>query len=390
MNRHRVRILLIEDDEDYHILIREMLSAVKSSRYRVTWASTYDEGLREIKEGEHDVCLLDYRLGGRDGLEFLREMGGPECRYPVIFLTGAGDYELDLEAMKAGVSDYLDKSEINPYLLERSIRYAMERRRAEDALRKAYEEMEGRVEERTAQLASANEELKRNAEKIALFAYSVSHDLKSPAMAVHGLARNLHERYAQMPEEKVRAYCERIMKATEHLVALVENINLYIRTRETPVSMERIPLKEMIRIVRSEFSSQMAARGIRWIEPQWDPEILGDRLSVIRIFRNLVDNALKYGGDSLREIEIGYREDRDFHLIFVRDDGVGLKEEDAERVFGLFVRRTPSREVEGAGLGLAIVREIARLHKGNAWNEPNREKGMTFYVSLSKNLSLPC
>ena len=115
-------------------------------------------------------------------------------------------------------------------------------------------------------------------------------------------------------------------------------------------------------------------------------KIKADRLSMIRTFRNFVDNAFKYGGDTLNEIRIGYEESDEFHTFSVSDDGAGMSGRDYEGIFGLFRRDETSKTIEGAGLGLAIVREIAERHGGKVWAEPGEQKGITFYISISKNL----
>lgn len=128
-----LRILLVEDDEDDYLLAREALTEVYGRDYRLEWAATYDDGREAIFRGDHDVCLLDYRLGARDGIDLLREAVDGGCRAPIVLLTGQGDREVDLEAMRAGAADYLIKGEVSGALLERSIRYALERKRAAEA-----------------------------------------------------------------------------------------------------------------------------------------------------------------------------------------------------------------------------------------------------------------
>ena len=100
-----------------------------------------------------------------------------------------------------------------------------------------------------------------------------------------------------------------------------------------------------------------------------------------------MDNALKYGGNSLNEIEIGYEETYESHILFVRDDGVGLRPEEFKDIFGLFKREKTSSGIQGTGLGLAIVKEIAEQHQGEVWAKQGLQKGITFYLSIAKSLS---
>lgn len=273
------------------------------------------------------------------------------------------------------------------------------RKRAEEALRRAHNELDGRVKERTAELEKANEELRReigerkrveealrqSTEKLKLFAYSVMHDLKSPAVGTYGLTKLLSKQYGDMFDEKGRKYCEQILKASEHIAELVEKINIFIATKEAPLAIETIRIKELVRTVRDEFSVQLGIREVEWQEPERDIKIRADRLCILRALRNLVDNALKYGGEQLREIRITCEESDDCHILSVSDDGRGIKQEDSREIFELFRRNETSKGTEGTGLGLAIVREIAEQHGGKVWMKSTNDRGATFYISISKS-----
>jgi len=139
MNNNAIKILLVDDDEDDYVMTRDLLSEIEDLRYKLQWVETFDDAVEIIDRKDHDVYLLDYRLGERTGLELLRRAIEHNCKAPIIMLTGQGDKELDLQAMKSGASDYLVKGQINALLLERSIRYAIERKRSEeDIYRMAY------------------------------------------------------------------------------------------------------------------------------------------------------------------------------------------------------------------------------------------------------------
>lgn len=230
------------------------------------------------------------------------------------------------------------------------------------------------------------EALRRSSEKIKLFAYSVSHDLKSPAVAVYGLARLLHQHYGDALDERGGKLCDQIKAAAQQIALLAERISHYITSKETPLAIETVNLREILDTVREEFSLRFQVRGITWTEPQSNPQLRADRLCLVRILRNLVDNALKYGGDKLSRITVGYAESERFHEVSVHDDGVGLRGQDPEKIFQLFQRHESSKGIAGAGLGLAIVREMAERHGGKAWSAPGQETGTTFFVSFSKQL----
>ena len=125
-----VRVLLVEDDEEDYLITRDMLAAQERARFTLEWCSEYGAALQAIARQEHDVYLVDYRLGARTGLDLVRDGFASRPLAPVIILTGQSDYEIDLEATALGVTDYLVKQELDPAGLERSIRYAISHQRA--------------------------------------------------------------------------------------------------------------------------------------------------------------------------------------------------------------------------------------------------------------------
>jgi signal transduction histidine kinase len=107
-------------------------------------------------------------------------------------------------------------------------------------------------------------------------------------------------------------------------------------------------------------------------------------LSLLRALRNVVDNALKYGGDGLSKIAIMHKETGEHHIISVQDNGIGLQEEDSQKIFGLFFRGKTLKTIDGTGMGLAIVKEITEQHGGDVWVESDHNKGLTISMSFSK------
>jgi diguanylate cyclase (GGDEF)-like protein/PAS domain S-box-containing protein len=146
MDTQPIRVLLVDDDEDDYVMTRDMLAELGRGAFSLNWVSSYEEARAAVGRGEHDVYLLDYRLGERSGLDLLRETGGEGRGAPMILLTGQGGDDVDAEAMKAGAADYLIKGRLDAPLLGRSIRYAVERARASRALRESEERYHRLVE----------------------------------------------------------------------------------------------------------------------------------------------------------------------------------------------------------------------------------------------------
>ncbi len=136
-SKNSLNLLIVEDDEDDFLLTRDLLAEIHTFDFKTHWAASYPAAKKAIAENDFDVCLVDYQLGEHTGLEFLREASAEGFRAPLILLTGQTDHAIDLEAMNAGAADYLVKGKTEPALLERAIRYALERRRSQNALEEA-------------------------------------------------------------------------------------------------------------------------------------------------------------------------------------------------------------------------------------------------------------
>ncbi|MBN2533247.1 MAG: EAL domain-containing protein [Spirochaetales bacterium] len=134
MEKPKISILLIDDDEDEYIIVKDLFAEI-SNNYEIHWVSSFDTGLKEIMKDDYDVCLLDFRLGPHTGIDLLKEAAVNSCTMPIVFLTGQGDRETDITAMKTGASDYLDKGRMDANTLERTVRYCLERKKAAERIK---------------------------------------------------------------------------------------------------------------------------------------------------------------------------------------------------------------------------------------------------------------
>lgn len=280
------------------------------------------------------------------------------------------------------------------------IRNISKRKRAEEEVRRYQTHLEELVESRTKALSEANEHLRNeiierrkaeqslqeSADKLKFFAYSVIHDLKSPSIGIYGLTRRLHDCYGEVLDTRGKLYCDQILKGTEHVADLIDKINTYIATKETPLVIESIDTKQVFASLKEEFAERLERNRINWVEPEAGFEIRADRMCIVRVLRNFIDNSLKYGGDRLKEVRLDCSESKKFFILSVSDDGGTLESEDLDRIFELFQRTASSRGVAGSGLGLAIAKEIAERHQGLVWVEQEAESGKTFSISISKLL----
>jgi signal transduction histidine kinase len=235
------------------------------------------------------------------------------------------------------------------------------------------------------ELQEKTEELQKGHDELKFFAYSVMHDLKSLAVGIYGFSNKLHKCINRL-DSRGKMYCDQIMRLAKHIASLVENINIFIKTREVPLTVERVSVKEILAMLCGEFSPQLEVRNITWHEPEQIPLIQADRISLFRIFRNLIDNALKYGGEKLSKISVSYSQTTNAHLFVFSDDGTGIPRDDQENVFEMFSRTETSKGTPGSGMGLAIVKEIVEKHGGEVSVESVPNKGTSFYLTFPNEL----
>ncbi|HUI90710.1 MAG TPA: SpoIIE family protein phosphatase [Chitinivibrionales bacterium] len=154
-----VRVCLVDDDEDYYIITSDLLREITSFSFKITWFNTFEKALVGLDHPDFDVFVFDYWLGAKTGLDLLRAVIAKNIRIPVIMLTGHGDREIDMEAMKVGAADYLVKGKIDAATLERSIRYAIEHAKVLEELRASRDSLRKTSLELEKALAGINEEL---------------------------------------------------------------------------------------------------------------------------------------------------------------------------------------------------------------------------------------
>lgn len=134
LKHKNARILIVDDDEDDFIITSDYIRSIPGNTFTITWCPSYNEGVNKLLEGGHDLFFVDYRLGAKSGVDFLKEARENNCDNPIILLTGKGNYAVDLQAMELGAIDYLVKTELTVEKMERCIRYAMERAATMQAL----------------------------------------------------------------------------------------------------------------------------------------------------------------------------------------------------------------------------------------------------------------
>jgi signal transduction histidine kinase len=371
-----LRIGLVEDNAGDARLIQEMLREPPVTQFRLTHSTRMDQLLESLDREPIEVLLLDLGLPDSQGMDTFHRINDRAPELPIVIFSGADDEQLASIAVSSGAQDYLVKGRINSFLLKRAIRYAMERKRAEEEIRTLNRELERRVAERTAQLLRANKELEA-------FSYSVSHDLRAPLRHIEGYVAMLQRATVGILPEKAEHYLDTINASSVQMGNLIDNLLAFSRMSVEQMTEGHVDLAILVEEVVLGLQTATGDRDITWkIGPL--PTVIGDLPMLRQVLANLVGNAVKYSKKrDHAEIEIGVGGEEDGRcILFVRDNGAGFNMRYYEKLFGVFHRLHSPDDFEGTGIGLATVRRIVDRHGGRTWAKGVVDEGATFYFTL--------
>ncbi|MEH1942110.1 MAG: CHASE3 domain-containing protein [Nostoc sp.] len=250
-----------------------------------------------------------------------------------------------------------------------------ERTKAESEILRLNVQLEQRVAERTAQLEATNKEMEA-------FSYSVSHDLRAPLRSIDGFSQALLEDYADKLDVLGQNYLQRVRAATQRMAQLIDDLLNLSRLTRSEMRWEEVDLSALAEAIATELQKTEPERQVEFaIAPGLVTN--GDAHLLRIVLENLLGNAWKFTGKHQRaRIEFGVLQQDDTHVYFVRDDGTGFDMAYIDKLFGAFQRLHAMTEFEGTGIGLATVQRIVHRHGGRVWAESAVEQGATFYFTL--------
>lgn len=154
-----LKILHVDDYEADFLIMRRLLAGISNLSIEIEWSETYKQALQILPKNQHHICLLDYSLEHKDGLELMQEAQKKGCTMPFIMLTGKGNEKVDMTAMQSGAAFYVDKNNLDAYNLERAIRYSLNHALLLQEVKEFNETLEQRVADRTQLLLEAKKQL---------------------------------------------------------------------------------------------------------------------------------------------------------------------------------------------------------------------------------------
>ncbi|MCZ3364817.1 ATP-binding protein [Methanobacterium veterum] len=287
-----------------------------------------------------------------------------------------------------------------------------ERKEIEYALGEAKNELESKVKRRTRELKEANgrlqkeleerkitenklkksqknlksliEELKRSNEELQQFAYVSSHDLQEPLRTITSFTQLIERRYKDKLDSDADEFIEYIVDAAKRMQTLINDLLNYSRVATRGKEFELTNTEEIIENTKSNLYASIKENSAQ-ITHENLPKIMADKRQMIQLFQNLIGNAIKFKKpDEPPKIHIKARKDknRNEHVFSVRDNGIGMDQQYAERIFIIFQRLHTQDEYEGTGIGLAVSKRIVERHGGHIWVESEPSTGSTFYFTI--------
>jgi two-component system cell cycle sensor histidine kinase/response regulator CckA len=382
LTKPETRVLLVDDSEDSYILTRAHLNDVRERKFRIDWVSSYAAGLEAIRQRVHDVYLVDYRLGSESGLDLIREAIAAGCTAPLILMTAEGSTKVDMEALEAGAADYLDKSELNPRTLERMIRHALDRKRAEARVRQ--------LEEQYAH--------SQKMEAVGKLAGGIAHDFNNILTAIQGHAQFVLEDVGE--DHPLAIEVREIARAADRAASLTHQLLAFsrkqvLRPRALDVNVVVGAVERMLRRVIGENIRLVTQLDAALASVIADPHQLEQ--VVVHLGVNARDAMPNGGTLTIRTRNLTADDDfvqrhpdigvGDYVLLSVTDTGHGMDRETLAQAFDPFF--TTKGVGKGSGLGLSSVYGIVKQSGGTVWGESEVGVGTGFFLCLPQTPDEP-
>ncbi len=363
------RILIVEDDEDDFILTSDHLHQLDKYSFSIDWVTNRNDALAELEQNQHDICLMDYRLGQHTGIDVLNEAKKRGSNVPIIMLTGQSDDELDQAALDAGAVDYLVKGDISNARFARAIRYAIARQELQHARQENID------------AATKNQSKDR-------FLAHLSHELRTPLTSVLGYTELLLNSDKAKDAKKELST---ILNNGKHLLSLLNDILDLSKISAGKLQLAPTPivLSSFIADVLTLMQIPATEKGLALKFESSDkvPQVIDADITRLRqVLINLIFNAIKFTseGEVVISIEYDALRSQDKIQFDVVDTGVGIPENKIHTIFQPFqqIEDMVSRKEQGAGLGLAICNELIRLMDGKISVSSKVGRGSCFSVVL--------
>lgn len=372
---NNVRVLILDGDKTGFSLVESVFQKISGYNSHLEWTPDYQTAIHCLREKRHDLCLISGNLQGGTGSDFLQEALPINPQVPFILLTDS-DSHLYQKAMALGASDCLEKNRLDAFILERSLRFALEQAKIQSELKVARQQAE-----------KANK-IKGD------FLAGISHEIRTPMNGIIGMSELLLGTSVSRQQKK---YLEYIRQSANSLVGLINNLLDSSKMEAGKLEIESIhfKLRDFIEHTLFMFLEQGKAKSldIIWeISPSSPDLLIGDPFRVRQILNNLVGNAIKYTNEGKITVHVEPVSSKDadaaaaeIELHFsVSDTGIGISRDKLHVIFESYQQshESDSRVYGGTGLGLTICKQLVELMGGRIWVESREGLGSTFHFTV--------
>jgi signal transduction histidine kinase len=387
-------VLIVDDNPGNLFTLRTLLEL---NNFTVETASSGEEALKIVLKKDCSLIILDVQMPGMDGFEVAEAVSGlsKSKDIPIIFLSavniekrfiskgyasGAIDYmtkpfDADILVLKVKTLYRLSKQTTELKLMQQSLLTEIEtRKKAEALLFQSHELLEQKVKERTLELDTTNSALTARNEELQQYAYLASHDLQEPLRKISTYSSMLYDKFNSKETAEIQVL-EKIMKAADRMRELIQDLLLYSQLSEVH-DFKQVELNEVVEgaLLDLELAIKDKKAVVRFNKLPSVEAIPGQ---LRQVFMNLINNAIKYSRQDLapmiiieadiiatKAFDAALNNNGGFCRIAVSDNGIGINEKYAEKIFAIFQRLHGRSQYEGTGIGLAIVRKIIEKHHG--------------------------
>jgi signal transduction histidine kinase len=370
----RVNILLVDDQPGKLMSYEVVLAELGENLLKATSGK---EALKLLLRHDIAVVLVDVCMPEMDGFDLaslIREH--PRFRdTAIILVSGVHLSELDrLKGYDSGAVDYLPVP-IVPELLRAKVRVFADLYRKTRQLNLMNRMLEQRIEERTSELRRSNEDLQQ-------FAYVASHDLQEPLRMISSFVQLLAKRYENKLDQDAKDFIGFAVNGARRMHDLINDLLAYSRVDTAGTDFVSVDTRQTM--ARALDNLRLAIRESGAVVTQGHlPMVRCDEIQIVQVLQNLVANAIKFRRNGVApEIHIEAAQQASEWRFAVRDNGIGIEQPYAERIFQVFQRLHARNEYPGTGIGLAICKKIVERHRGRIWVESTVGTGSTFYFTL--------
>ena len=236
------------------------------------------------------------------------------------------------------------------------------------------------------ELEEKSKEVEAKNKELSSFVFTVSHDLKTPLIAIHGYLDLFWEEFQPIIDQAGKEYFDRLLYNTQYMNRMINDLLRLSRAGRVVGTKRRFSTSKLTKEIYMCLYPQLQEKQIRFEISNSLPIIYGDRQRLQTVFENLIGNAIKYCSEKRQPyIEIECKDRKNVYEFSIRDNGIGIEPADHERIFEVFQKCSKNEEnSNGTGVGLTIVKKIIEHHGGTVWVESKLDKGATFYFTLPK------